>query len=113
MSPLYHRQNQALTILAIATATIGFGLFGADFNTGTILLDSGMTAFLARAKVALGLAALLSYATVLVSVAGILRRRASITGQQLVSGPLYGTYLELFYIGFIFVAGIFEEPVSV
>ena len=50
MSPLYHRQNQALTILAIATATIGFGLFGADFNTGTILLDSGMTAFLARAK---------------------------------------------------------------
>ena len=112
MSSQFHRQNQALTILAIATATIGFGLFGADFNTGKILLDSGLTASLARAKVALGVAALLSYATVLASVASILRRRTNITGQQLVTGPLQRTYLELFYIGLIFVAGIFEGPVS-
>jgi hypothetical protein len=53
MSPLFHRQNQALTILAIATAVVGFGLFGADFNTGTILLDSSLTASLARAKIGL------------------------------------------------------------
>ncbi len=46
MSPQFHRQNQALTIMAIATATIGFGLFGANFNTGTILLDSNLTASL-------------------------------------------------------------------
>ena len=32
-----HRQNQVLTILTIATATIGFGLFGTDFQTKKIL----------------------------------------------------------------------------
>ena len=87
MSPLFHRQNQALTILAIATATIGFGLFGADFNTGTILLDSSLTASLARAKIGLGIAALVSYATVLVSVAAILRRRTNVTGTTVGSRP--------------------------
>ena len=112
MSPQFHRQNQSLTILAIATAVVGFGLFGADFNTGTILLDPGSTASLARIKLGFGLAALLSYATVLVSVAAILRRRTNSTGQQLVAVPLYRMYLVLFFIGLIFVTGIFEEPAS-
>ena len=112
MSPQFHRQNQALTIMAIATATIGFGLFGADFNTGTILLDSNLTASLARIKLDFGLAALISYASVLASVAAILRRRTNVTGRQLVAGPLHRMYLVLFFIGLIFVAGIFEGPVS-
>ena len=109
MSPLFHRQNQALTILAIATAVVGFGLFGADFNTGTILLDSSLTASLARAKIGLGIAALVSYATVLVSVAAILRRRTNVTGRQLVAVPLHRMYLVLFFIGLIFITGIFER----
>ena len=112
MSPQYHRQNQSLTILAIATAVVGFGLFGADFNTGAILLDSSPTASLARIKLSFGLAALSSYATVLVSVAAILRRRTNVTGRQLVAGPLHRMYLVLFFIGLIFVTGIFEEPLS-
>ena len=111
MSPHSQSQNQALVILTIATAAIGFGLFGVEFRTGGILLEYGMGPFLSRLKLGFGLVALIYYAAVLASVMKVLMQDDDVTSRQLVTGPLLRMYIEIAYIALIFVVGVFEEPV--
>ena len=106
-----NHQNQALTILAIATAAIGFGFFGVEFRTGGILLESGIGPFAARLKLGLGLMALAFYATTLAAVGKILIDENA-TGKQVAYGPLFRMSLELLYVALIFIVGIFEEPAT-
>lgn len=70
----YHYQTLAVTILAIATAVIGFGLFGSDQLAGTNLLGSPKTLLAPVLKLLLGLHALGQYG-ILIAVVGALRSR--------------------------------------
>ncbi len=112
MKPNFHHQNQAFTILAIATASIGFGLFGADFQTGGALLESGPGSLLARIKLGFAGLALLFYGTLLILVRQIMIRDGSVNGRQVANGPLTNLYLVLAYIALIFVVGVIEEPAT-
>jgi hypothetical protein len=111
MSAHSNHQNQALTILTIATAAIGFGLFGSDFDTGTTLLEGGLSPTFARAKLGYGIVALGFYVTVLKSVREILMQSDNVTGRHIVEGPLSRMYAEMVFVALIFIVGAFEEPV--
>jgi hypothetical protein len=110
MNPHSNHQNQALTILAIATAAIGFGLFAAEFRTGTVLFGTGPGSDLARTKLLCGGAALVSYTAVLVSVGGIIAQDDSVTGRQVAQWPMFLMALEMAFIALIFIVGVFENP---
>ena len=112
MSAHSNHQNQALTILTIATAAIGFGLFGSDFDTGTILLEGGLGPTFARAKLGCGVAALGFYVTVLKSVRDVLIQSDNVTGRHIVEGPLSRMYAEVAFVALIFLASAFEEPAA-
>ena len=110
MSPHANHQNQALTILAIATAAIGFGLFAAEFRAGTVLFETGLGSDLARTKLLCGAAALVSYAAVLVSVAEIIAQDDNVNGRQVVRWPMFLMSLEMVFIALIFIVGVLEKP---
>ena len=60
-----HFRNQAVTVLAVATGALGFGLFGVEFRVSTDLLPT--------MKLAAGGLALVFYAVLAGSVSGILQ----------------------------------------
>ncbi len=112
MTPHSNHQNQALTILAIATAAIGFGLFGAEFSTGQILFEPGLSGILARTKLGCGSMALVSYATVLASVAVIVMQDDNVTGRNVAEGPILLMSIEMTFVALILIIGVFEEPAT-
>ena len=105
-APANDRQNQALGILAIATAAIGFGLFGADINlpTPTSPNPAFILVFIVQASGIVG--ALSCYVAVLLSSAGILARDDRVAGQELVRGPMAWMAGEMFSLAAIFLAGL-------
>ena len=105
-----HFQSQAVAILAIATAVAGFGLFGTDFQTGSILWTSGASGVIARVKFILAMAAVASYIATMLSVRKIMRQKDTVTGEQIANGPLALTFGETAYLAMIFFVGILEEP---
>lgn len=105
-----HFQSQAVAILAIATAVAGFGLFGTDFQSGSILWTGGLSGLLARIKLILAMAAVATYVAAMLSVGAIMRRKDEITGAQIANGPLLLTFAETIDVGLIFFVGILEEP---
>ena len=103
---LADRQNQALVILAIATAAIGFGLFGIDLNLQTPTADgTEIVFFIARVVGIFG--ALGYYAAVLWSSSKLLMREDKITGSELVLGPLISMAAEMVSLAFIFLVDLF------
>ena len=74
MDPHSDYQGHALTILAIATAAIGVGLFRVNFRADDFLLEPGLGPLLAGIKLVLGLTALVSYVLLLASVVGSSKR---------------------------------------
>ena len=109
MSPqTSHYQTQAVTILAIATAVIGFGLFGSDQLAGIDLRGSSETIFAMVFKLLLSLHALGQYAVLLLSVSSLLRQESSVTGRQVAHGPLLQMALVMTSVALIFIIGIFE-----
>ena len=107
-----HFQSLSVTILAIATAAIGFGLFGADFHPVESLAAAGFATFLASAKLLSGGLALIHYSAVLVSVARILMQDTNATGRQVSLGPLVLMGLEMAFVAAIFVIGVFEQQID-
>ena len=105
-----HFQSQAVAILAIATAVVGFGLFGTDFQSGSILWTGGLSGLLARAKLILATVAVGFYFAAMLSVRKIMRQRDEVTGAQIANGPLLLTFGETIDVGLIFLVGILEEP---
>ena len=105
-----HFQSQAVAILAIATAVAGFGLFGTDFQTGSILWTGGLSGLLARIKFILAMTAVATYIAAMLSVWKIMRQKDEVTGAQIANWPLSLTFAETIDVGLIFLIGILEEP---
>ena len=113
MNAHFHHQTIAIAILTIATAAIGAGLFTADFQTGEILLERGLSPFGARLKLGFAGLALAFYATVLKSVRDIFLRDQKVTSRQVAAGPLFRLYMVLGYISLIFIISVFEDPARI
>ena len=96
-----HFQAQAVTLLAIATGAIGFGLFGAEFRLSTEPLPA--------LKFAAGGLALVIYMALVESVRVILHN-GDVTGRQVAQGPLKRMFLVVVYVMSVFVIGIFDSP---
>ena len=109
-----NRQNQALVILTIGTAVLGFGLFQVEFTIFPLFsdLESGfkrVEVFIMLKLLCGGLAAVW-YIALFGSVRGILRRTDYVTGRQLTDGPLYRLGWGIWYVLLVFVIGVFEDP---
>ena len=96
-----HCQALTVTMLAIATGALGFGLFGAEFRISTEPLPV--------VKLAAGGLALLCWMALAESVNAILRKGA-VTGLQVARGPLRTMFLVVVYVVSVFVIGIFDGP---
>lgn len=96
-----HFQSQAVTILAIATVALGFGLFGAEFRASVELLPV--------AKCVSGGYALVFYAALVISVRRILES-SHVSGRDVTQGPLTHMAVVMVYVASIFVLGLFENP---
>ena len=99
-----HFRTQAVTMLAIATGALGFGLFGAEFRVSTELLPA--------MKLAAGGLAFVCYMALAESVRCMLRD-GDVTGRQVARGPLRSMFLVVFYVVSVFIIGVFEGPPSV
>ena len=88
-------------MLAIATGTLGFGLFGAEFRVSTELLPV--------MKLAAGGLALVFYVALAESVRVILQS-GDVTGRQVARGPLRQMFLVIVYVATVFVVGIADSP---
>ena len=105
-----HFQSLSVTILAIATAAIGFGLFGADFRIIASLPDlRGPVLFWAALKLVCGAGAMIGYTSVVVAVAKILTQGSPITGRQVALSALLLMGVVMVFVAFIFIIGVFEE----
>ncbi len=112
--PIYeqsrHFQSLSVTILAIATAAIGFGLFGADFRIIASLPElRGPILFWAALNTVCGAGAVIGYASVVVAVTKILTQESLITGRQVALSALLLTGVVMVFVAFIFIIGVFEE----
>ena len=96
-----HFRTQAVTMLAIATGALGFGLFGAEFRVSTDPLPA--------MKLAAGGLALVFYAVLTGSVSGILQS-GDVSGRQVARGPLRIMFLVMVYVVSVFVVGIVDSP---
>ena len=96
-----HFRSQAITMLAIATGALGFGLFGAEFRVSTELLPV--------MKLAAGGLAFVCYVVLAESVRFMLQD-GDVTGRQVARGPLRAMFLVVFYVVSVFVIGVFEGP---
>jgi len=99
-----HFRNHAVTVLAIATGALGFGLFGTEFHVSMDLLPA--------MKLAAGALAIVFYAVLAGSVSGILQS-GDVSGRQVARGPLRSMFLVMFYVVSAFVVGVFESPLPV
>ena len=105
-----HFQSLSVTILAIATAAIGFGLFGADFHVVASLPElRGPVLFWAVLKLACGAGAMIGYASVVIAVGRILTQESSLTGRQVTLSALLLTGVVMVFVALIFIIGVFEE----
>lgn len=83
-----HFQSISITIVAIATAALGFGLFQAygDAMAAALALENWV-GFAAWMKLLSGAAAVFFSVMMLVSVYRILVKHDGLTGEQVVRGP--------------------------
>lgn len=108
--PSQHFQSLSVTILAIATAAVGFGIFGADFRIISGLPElHGIVLFWAVLKLICGAGAMIGYASVVVAVGKMLTQESPVTGRQVALRPLLLTGVVMVFVAFIFIIGVFEE----
>ena len=96
-----HLRTLAVTILAIATGALGFGLFGAEFRVSADLLPT--------VRLVAGGLALVFYVALAESVRVILQR-GDVSGRQVARGPLTHMFPVVFYVVSVFVVGIADSP---
>lgn len=98
------RQNQALAILAIATAAIGFGIFGSDWEWRTLSSNDPYAPLLYTVQ-ALGIVVpSIAYFLVLVTSGMILVRDDRVSGLELFQGPMIWLTVEMMGMGLLFLA---------
>ncbi len=102
-------QKQAVAILTIATAIIGFGLFGSDLHKDVIRLGPGsQVPPLVAIKYLFAGAAIVHYLLLVESVRRVFKQTIPVSGQQIGDGPLFFMLLEIFYVALMFIFGAFE-----
>ena len=106
--PDYHQL--AVAILAIATAAIGFGLFGGGLSVGELTSTTGFN--LVRSFQVTKLAGAVSSATfyflVVMDVAAIFRED-EVSGERIRNGPIFWFFLEMVSLGGLFLVNVLEE----
>ena len=102
------RHQQALAILAIATAAIGVGLFGGGLkiNGAGEQLD-WPSLMLTIAKSFAILVTVGTYFRVFISTYRILELERVVTGREVVAGPLLWLYWEMLSLALIFLANTY------
>ena len=104
---LSDRQNQALAILAIATAAIGFGLLGADWDLQSPGKQSTGIPLIYVMQLTAVLGAICYYFAVLWNTAKALGREDSVTGVELVLGPVLSMAGEMICLAWLFLIRVF------
>ena len=118
MNPQSRGQEQAIAILAIATAVIGFGLFGGDFYGDALSTAQGESLsathirILRIAKVAFGIMVVAYYVSVFGSVRRILVRKDEVTGKDVADGPLAQLSWQVLFLAQIFGIDLFEKSIT-
>ena len=108
MSPKSPDGHQlAVAILAIATAAIGFGLFGSDVQS---LSTPGLARVIQWGRLAGIALAIVSYFRVLLTV-GRMLPRAEISSREL-TGPIAWFYLEMIGLAWLYMLNIIEESAA-
>ena len=106
--PDYHQL--AVAILAIATAAIGFGLFGGGLSLGEFTFTTGFN--LVRsfqvAKLAGAVSSATFYFLVVLDVAAIFQE-GEVSGERIRNGPMLWFFLEMVSLGGLFLVSILEE----
>ena len=106
--PDYHQL--AVAILAIATAAIGFGLFGGGLSIGELTFTSGFN--LVRsfqvAKLVGAASSATFYFLVVIDVAAVFRD-GEVSGERLRNGPMFWFFLEMVSLGGLFLVSVMEE----
>ena len=105
------RHQLAVAILAIATAAIGFGLFGGDVEIHRRVAEGGVALGFQRGKLIGILVSGMFYVLVLWSVSRILRGDR-VTGRQLADGPLLWLYMEMVSLGGLYLLTVLEELIG-
>ncbi len=98
-----HFQSLSVTILAIGTAALGFGLFGSDFDASEQIFF--------RVRIVSGAFAIIFYVMLVLSVARILSR-TGVSGDAVVMGPMFWMFELMVAIAVIFVMDPVEMLVS-
>ena len=92
-----HFQSLSIAILAIGTAAVGFGLFGADVSPEPALLLA--------TKLVAGLFALGYYLGLIHSIRGILIR-PDVSGDDVMQGPLFWMLQFMGCMGMMFLLAV-------
>ena len=107
------RHQLAIAILAIATAAVGFGLFGFNLKIDPVSLAltgiPGATSILFSFVVL----TLLVYAILVISISRLLLRDENPTGRDLVGGPFYWMSIEMLLLGVTYIMRIFQTPLPI
>ncbi|MCE2499753.1 MAG: hypothetical protein J4G13_02695 [Dehalococcoidia bacterium] len=102
------RHQLAVAILAIATAAIGFGLFGSDLDLGELTTASGLAREIQWAKLIGAAATTVFYFMVLITV-GRMLSNDNISGRQLTNGPIMWLYMEMISLAWIYFVRLMED----
>ena len=109
MSPKSPDRHQlAVAILAIATAAIGFGLFGSDVQFGEFVRAPSLTRDILWARLVGVALATGSYFIVLITVGKMLPNE-EISGKELANGPIVWFLMEMLSLAWIYVLNVIEE----
>lgn len=102
------RHQLSVAILAIATAAIGFGLFGGDIQFGELMQTPSLARDIQWARLA-GIAfATVSYFLVLVTV-GRMLPKDQISGKELTNGPFAWFYMEMVSLAWLYMLSVIEQ----
>ena len=105
------RHQLAVGILAIATAAIGFGLFGSNLQIGQFGQIDNFASSIQNAKLAGIALTALFYFWLLLDVSRILLDD-EITGSRLVFGPLQWLFMEMLSLAVLYGFTIIQELVG-
>ena len=111
MNGQQRQADQALTILAIATAVFGFAVFQTDFNF-TDTLGNPLGTRVGIAKFIWGFGTMAQYFRVFVTVRGVLLRDDAVTNKEIADGPLANLGWEMVFAAGIFVLSAVETPAT-
>ena len=101
-----HRQQLAVAMLGIATAAIGFGLFGSDLRLAWSPWEQGWSAWRQSVQIFSFAGCLISYGGVLISTVWMLARADHVKATDLVNGPLFWFICEMLSLGVLYVVNI-------